>query len=169
MIGLIIIPYSFTNNIEVADAVKVNSNFSTMAAAINEVITSIEGTAGTQATLTARLAISLNDDGTLKPYAFPIGTFDTRVKRTVSANTDITNNDSLILVDTSAGDVTVTLPPTIDAFAQPTIVNIGKTGYAVIVTPDGTDLVLGGTEYQLTQAGEFVQFAREGSDWWRIK
>ena len=47
--------------------------------------------------------------------------------------------------------------------AQPTVVNIGKTGYAVTVAVDGTDLVLGGSTYVLTQAGEFVRREPDGT------
>ena len=168
-IGLILIPYNFVNNTEIADAVKVNSNFSVLAQVLNEVITDMQSAAGSQASLTDRLAISLNDDGTLKPIAFPVGTFDARAKRTVDADADILNTDGTLLVDTTAGDVTVTLPPSATAMCQPTVINIGLTGYAAIVVPDGADTIMGGDSYNLGVAGEFAQFIREGSNWWRVK
>jgi len=168
-IGAIIIPYSFTNNTEVADAVKVNSNFSVLASGFNEIIVALNPSIGSMATLNDRLNVSLNPDGTIKPEALPEGTYDIRTRRTVTAATTILVTDSLVKVDTTAGNIVVTLPASSAAPVMPTIMNIGETGYSVILVGDGTDLVMGLEGYVLSQYGEFAQFDLTGTNWLRIR
>lgn len=169
MIGAIIIPYSFSNNTEVADAVKVNADFAVAAGAINELVAAYNNAQGTRPTLADRLAVSLNDDGSIKAEALPVGTYDVRTKRTVSSNATILNSDSVIKVDTTAGNVTVTMPPSASATVMPTIINIGLTGYSVIIMPDTTDTIQGIDQYVLSLGGEFAQFDITGTNWWRIR
>lgn len=168
-IGIVIIPYSFTNNTEVADAVKVNSNFTVLAGVTNEIIAALVPANGSQASLDDRLNMSLNPDGTIKPEALPVGTYDVRSKRIVDADADILNSDSLIKVDTTGGDITLTFPPHASATVMPLIQNIGETGYSVILVGDGTDTVMGLEEYVLSQYGEFAQFDLTGTNWLRIR
>lgn len=168
-IGAVIVPYSFTNNTEVADAVKVNSNFSVVVAVLNEVIAVLDPAYGSQASLNDRLNVSLNPDGTIKPEALPVGTYDTRTRTTVDADYTILATDSLIKVDTTAGDITVTFPASSATPVMPTIMNIGETGYSVILVGDTTDTVMGLDEYVLSQYGEFVQFDLTGTNWLKIR
>lgn len=168
-IGAILIPYSFANNIEIADAVKVNSNFSVVAAVVNEIIVVLDPANGTQDSLSARLDVSLNPDGTIKAEALPVGTYDVRSKRTVSVSGPVLNSDSLVKVDTTAGDVTLTFPSHATATVMPVIMNIGQTGYSVFIVGDATDTVMGLDEYVLTQYGEYAQFDLTGTDWLRIR
>lgn len=168
-IGAILIPYSFTNNTEVADAVKVNSNFGVCAAVINELVVALNAASGSQAELANRLGVALNDDGTLKSVALPVGTYDTRTRVTVNAAYTILVTDSIIKVDTTAGDVTVTFPASSATPVMPIIINIGQTGYSVFLEGDGTDTVMGLSQYALTQYGEFAQFDLTGTDWLRIR
>lgn len=168
-IGVIIIPYSFVNNTEVADAVKVNSNFSVCAASINELITAINAAAGSRATLYERLAVSFNADGTLKAEALPVGTYDTRNRATVDGAYTILVTDSIVKVDTTAGDVVITFPANTATPVMPIIINIGQTGYSVLLKGDGADTVMGLAQYALTQYGEFAQFDLTGTDWLRIR
>lgn len=168
-IGAIIIPYTFTNNTETADAVKVNQDFSVVAAGVNEVIAELDAAQGTRPSLVDRLAVSLNDDGTLKANALPVGSYDTRSHREISEDDDILESDSILFVDTTAGNVTLQLPPSATAVVAPIIVNIGLTGYAVILVPDGTDTIMGVDSYNMGTAGEFAQFALSGTSWWRIR
>lgn len=168
-IGAILIPYSFTNNTEVADAVKVNSNFSVCYSAINELIAAINAAAGSQSALANRLGVALNDDGTLRSAALPVGTYDTRTRTTVDTDYTILVTDSIIKVDTTGGDVTVTFPASSATPVMPIVINIGQTGYSVILEGDGTDTVMGLSQYALTQYGEFAQFDLTGTDWLRIR
>jgi len=154
-IGIVIIPYSFTNNTEVADAVKVNSNFTVLAGVVNEIIAALVPANGSQASLDDRLNVSLNPDGTIKPGALPVGTYDTRTRTTVDEAYTILSTDSLVKVDTTAGDVTVTLP--------------ASSGHSVILVGNGTDTVMGLDEYVLSQYGEFAQFDLTGTNWMRIR
>ena len=168
-IGAMLIPYSFTNNTEVADAVKVNANFGILSGVTNEIIAAINPAAGTQASLENRLNVSLNPDGTIKPESLPVGTYDVRSKRIVSVSGPVLNSDSLIKVDTTAGDVTLTMPPSVSATCMPVILNIGSTGYSVLLLGNGTDTVQGIRPYVLSQYGEFAQFDLTGTDWLRIR
>lgn len=168
-IGAIIIPYSFVNNTEVADAVKVNSNFSVVAGVVNEVINAINPTIGSTASLADRLDVSINPDGTLKPTALPVGTYDTRTRVTVDAAYTILITDSIVKVDTTAGDIVVTLPSSSAAPVMPIVMNVGQTGYSVLLEGNGTDTILGMDQYVLSQYGEFAQFDLTGTDWLRIR
>lgn len=168
-IGIVIIPYSFTNNTEVADAVKVNSNFTVLAGVVNEIIAALVPANGSQASLDDRLNVSLNPDGTIKPGALPVGTYDTRTRTTVDEAYTILSTDSLIKVDTTAGDVTVTFPAGSATPVMPIIQNVGETGRSVILVGNGTDTVMGLDEYVLSQYGEFAQFDLTGTNWMRIR
>jgi len=168
-IGAIIIPYSFTNNTEVADAVKVNSNFSVVAGVTNELIVELNPAMGDMPTLADRLDVSINSNGTLKAAALPVGTYDTRTRVTVDAAYTVLVTDSIIKVDTTAGDIVVTLPASTAAPVMPLIINIGQTGYSALIEGDGTDTVLGLTQYVLSQYGEYAQFDLTGTDWLRIR
>lgn len=59
-------PYTFTNITETADATKVNADFDTIYSAVNASIDELNNADGSKASLTARMAVSINDDGTLK-------------------------------------------------------------------------------------------------------
>jgi hypothetical protein len=168
MIGNILKPWSFTNNTEVANATKVNQDFDVAYAAINELITSSNDVAGTKSSLEARLAVSLNEDGTIKASALPVGTYDVRRTRIIDADDDMAADDSVILVDTTAGNVALTLLPAAETNISLTIVNIGLTGNSVIITPDGTDTIMALATYPLDVGGESVRLSPDGvSNWWR--
>lgn len=165
-IGAIVVPYTFTNTTEVADAVKVNSNFSVVAGGVNQAITELDTAQGSRATLSDRLAVSLNPDGTLKATAIPVGTYDTRTMRSISASGTIEESDAILMVDTTAGDVTLTLPPSATATVRPKVINVGLTGYSVIIEGDSADTVMGLTSYSLGTPGECREFTLLGTNWW---
>ena len=168
MIGLIIIPYSFVNG-TIADGVKVNSNFSVVTGGINEIAGLLNDCAGSRDSLTSRLAVALNADGTLKATAIPESSYDTRTRRTVAEDDTITEADAVILADTTAGDITLTLPASASASVMPTVLNTGLTGYAVNIVPAGADTIMEQASYVLSVAGEFAQFAVDGTNWWRVR
>ncbi len=165
-IGNIIKPWAFTNNTETADATKVNVDFDVLYSAVNDLINAINAASGTKATLAERLAVSINDDGTIKGGAIPVGTYDTRTTRVVTADTVVTEGDSKLLVDTTAGAITVTLPATATAVVCPTIINTAATGYEVIITPDVTDTVMTLAEVRLN-ANESIELTPSANNWWR--
>lgn len=168
MIGTALKPWTFVNNTETADGVKVNQNFDVAFQVINELVTALNAASGSKVSLAARLAMSLNDDGTLKASAIPIGTYDARKTRTIDADSELTADDSIILVDTTDGDVTFTLLPAAETTISPTIVNIGLTGHSAIIVPGEAETIMGLAEYQLGVGGESVRLSPDGVDrWWR--
>lgn len=168
MIGTALKPWTFVNNTETADGVKVNQNFDVAFQVINELVAAINAASGSKVSLAARLAMSLNEDGTIKPSALPVGTYDSRGTRTINEDAEMTETDSIIMVDTTDGDVAFTLFPANGTYISPTIINIGLTGNKVIVTPAGGDLIMGLGTYGLTVGGESVRLSPDGVDrWWR--
>jgi hypothetical protein len=127
--------------------------------------------------LAVRLDVSLNPDGTIKASALPVGTFDARSRRvltvaSVAADPDsaqILSTDSLVIVDTTDGDVTVILPSSATAASTPTVINIGLTGYSAIVDCVGADTVMGLASYSIGTAGESHTFGLgPSSNWWVV-
>jgi hypothetical protein len=171
-IANILKPWSFTNNTETADAVKVNADLDGVYAGTNEVINSLNSASGSKDSLAARLAVSLNSDGTLKATAIPVGTYDPRTVRVINAATPmdervVTEFDSILMVDTTAGDIGVALPVTDTAVVSPTIVNTAATGYSAVITPDVTDTVMGLESVSLSVGGESIRLTPRPRNWWR--
>lgn len=160
-------PWSFTNNTETADASKVNQNFDSLFAVLNEVINAINAAAGSQDSIAARLSVSFNDDGTLKGGAIPIGTYDPRTIREVSADTAVDETDSILWVDNSAGPIVITLPEAATALVSPTIICGSSSGYAITISPNLGDTVMGLDTVELSVGGESIKITPEGSNWWR--
>lgn len=165
-IGNILKPWAFTNNTETVDAAKVNSDFDVAYAGVNDCINALNAAMGTAATLAARLGVSLNADGTIKTTALPVGSYDARTSRTIDEDDTLVAGDSVILVDTTAGDVTLTLLPAATGFPV-TIINIGATGYSAIIAPDGLETILGLTEITLSNGGEPMTVTPGTATWWR--
>ena len=59
-------PYTFVNLTETADATKVNADFDTVYSAVDDAIDAINAADGSKTSLANRLAVSMNDDGTMK-------------------------------------------------------------------------------------------------------
>lgn len=167
-IANILKPYAFVNNTETADAVKVNADFDVVYAGANQAINAINSAAGGQATLAARLAVGINDDGTFKAEAIPSGTKDFQTSRTLMVAGDALATDSILYVDTAAGDVDVQLPATTGSTLRLTVVNIGLTGYAVNILPDAGETVGLLESFVLSVGGESVELAPRLGNWWRI-
>lgn len=167
MIANIVKPYSFAN-LTTAESAKVNADFDIAIAAVNEVITALNAAGGTKSSLLARLAVALNDDGSIKASALPVGTYDPRRTRVINAAASMVTDDSIILVDTTAGDIVFTLLSAAETIISPTIVNIGLTGYKVVITPAGAETVMGLATYELTVGGESARLSPNGAaNWWR--
>ena len=165
-IANILKPWSFTNNVETADATKVNADLDVVYAGTNDCIVALNAASGSKATLADRLSVSLNDDGTIKGGAIPIGTYDTRMVRVVTADTAVTEFDSILMVDTTASNITVTLPVTSTALVSPTIVNTAATGYVVHVVADVLDTVMTLASVDLN-AAESIRLTPQPGNWWR--
>lgn len=166
-IGNIVKPWSFVNNTETADATKVNTNFDVAISAINDCINALNAAEGSRTSLTARLTISLNDDGTIKSSALPVGSYDPRRTRTVTESGSVLSDDATIFVDTTAGDINLTLLDSTMG-VKITIVNIGLTGHNAVILPLGSDLIMGLDNYALSVGGESITLAPATALWWRV-
>lgn len=160
-------PWSFTNNTETADANKVNANFDALFSVVNELIAALNAAAGSTSSLAARLSVSFNDDGTLKGGAIPIGTYDPRTVRVVTADTAVEETDSILLVDNSGGPIGITLPAVDTALVSPTIICGSNSGNAITISPNLGDTVMGLESVQLSVGGESIKITPEDGNWWR--
>lgn len=165
-ISNILKPWSFTNNTETADAVKVNADLDVAYAGVNDCISSLNAASGSKTTLADRLSVSLNADGTIKGGSLPVGTYDTRTVRVITNDTIVTELDAILMVDTTVKDITVTLPVTDTALVSPTIVNTAATGFVVHIVADVLDTVMGLASVDLN-AGESIRITPQIRKWWR--
>lgn len=168
-IANIIKPWAFTNNTETADATKVNADFDTVFSGVNEVINELATAEGSRPTLTNRLSVSMNDDGTLKASALPVGTYDTRTVRVVDDIAGaVTENDSIVMVNANTANRVLTLPLAATAVVCPVIVQLSAAGYSVVVTPHAGDTVMGLETVELAVGGESIKLAPYGTNWYRV-
>lgn len=97
--------------------------------------------------------------------------------KTVTSDTILTNEDSLVVCDTSSGNITITLPPANSWGSNKTpIITIIKTSFSNTLTiqPSGSDTlnyitngfpILG----NITAKGASVLFTNGSNAWWSIK
>lgn len=84
----------------------------------------------------------------------------------LDADAGIVVQDRFVLVDTAAGNVTVTLPPANGSLVPVTIKNIGSAGNDVIVDGDAAN-VEGAATHTLLD-GERATYISDGTDWWVV-
>lgn len=168
MIGPILKPYSFTNNVDTVDAVKVNSNYDVVYSGANDVITELNTASGTRTSLTDFLSISHNTDGSIKSGSLPDGTFDVRQVQTEDADYTVVDGNSVIMVATTAADITVTLPDASTALQRVKVVKTTADANTVIIAPSGSDTIMEGTQYVITLQGESAEIVPLGTNWWVI-
>lgn len=84
---------------------------------------------------------------------------------TLTANTTIPANGGCFAVDTTGGDVTITLPPLSTATGPVSVKNVGS-GIVTIV-PDGAEQIDAQPNLELTNPMESATLcAGSGSSWW---
>jgi hypothetical protein len=143
----VIKPYTFTNNVETADAVKVNSDFDIAYAGIN----ALNSWTSSQASY---LQTILGD----------------HVVRVITASDIVAANDNILLVDASAGDVNLTLLSGAGLISLGLVVvkTDSHMDKAVNLVAAAGDTVMGQTQISLTVPGEFIRIASYNQAWWRI-
>ncbi len=78
-----------------------------------------------------------------------------------------TPDDDFILVDTSGGNVTISLQPSAN-FSKPlTIKNIGEN--SVIIDPDGSETIDGSATLTISTEGQSIELAPDGSNWYKTE
>ena len=87
--------------------------------------------------------------------------------RHISASQDLSSSDMFVLVDASAGEVTVTLPPALGALNQVFFIKkIDASTNAVTVSCRGAETIDGVAAYTLAARYETVAVASDGTNWY---
>jgi hypothetical protein len=118
------------------------------------------------------LEIQLGTDTPFSPrLAFAAVPYAMRAKylegqtRTVSADCTLTALDDVVLADTSATGVSITLPAAADfAGSRYTLTRVAGDNNLTVL-PSGSDTINGGNSLELTQIGHSVQLVSDGSAW----
>jgi hypothetical protein len=77
--------------------------------------------------------------------------------------------DYLLLVDATAGAVTVNLPPAVDAYGALLVVKkVDASGNAVTLDADGSETIDGATTTALAAQYDKVSVACDGVTWWKV-
>lgn len=107
----------------------------------------------------AAAGIALDSVGTLPAFSV----------RTVTVNTGLTSSDYLVLVDATAGAVTVGLPPApTKEGAAVVIKKIDSSTNSVTVEGNVSDTIDGATSQDLLNQYDAVTVASDGTEWWII-
>lgn len=99
----------------------------------------------------------------------------TRAIKTVVSDYTITEDDNVILVNTSGGDVTISLPTALSVYnvsnstgQEFTVKKITTDSNTVTVMPDGAELIDGGSATLTGSLYPSVSFVSDGSNWWVV-
>jgi len=82
---------------------------------------------------------------------------------TVTGDTTLTGAEDFVLVDTSAGNITITLPRKIEGLVCEVIKP--NAAYTVTILPQAGMTILGAAGATLTAAGSSARFKLFGTDW----
>lgn len=87
--------------------------------------------------------------------------------RSVSATGDIASTDGLVLVDATAGAVTMTLPLAASVPGRVFAVKkVDASGNAVTVDGNGSETIDGATTQALSAQYDVLTVASDGTEWW---
>jgi len=91
----------------------------------------------------------------------------------ITADTTLTSSNRQVLVDASAANTTITLPPAADIFNsisnRSNMISISKidtTNTQVIINPDGAELILGEPSISLVAEHEIINLITDGNNWY---
>lgn len=86
------------------------------------------------------------------------------ISKTISVNYSILRDDSILLVDSTPGNLTLTLPPP----GLKTTVNIKKIASVnkITINPNSTELIDGDTNLILTKINSNVVLVSNGNNWY---
>ena len=89
--------------------------------------------------------------------------------RSVSVSGAIVSTDSIILADSTAGAVTISLPPATTAVSRVFVVKRVNAGANnVTVDPFGSETIDGAATYALTTQWSYVRFVSNGTAWFIV-
>jgi hypothetical protein len=89
------------------------------------------------------------------------------INKTVNYSATYTTASSYIMVDASATNIEVNLPPAAESKSF-TILKTDSSYHTVTIVPDGTDTINGETSLSLTLQYEYVTIISEGTAWYII-
>lgn len=125
----------------------------------NSVLKQIEASIDRIELALAAAGIALDSVGTLPAFSV----------RTVTADSGLTSSDYLVLVDATAGDTTVTLPPASSKEGAALVVKkTDSSTNVVIVEGSAADTVDGQVNQELLNQYDAVTVASDGTEWWII-
>lgn len=108
--------------------------------------------------------LELEDLRNLKLSDIPTRT--TRAWDSYSTSVTIGQGQDIVLVDATAGSVTVTLPPAAERFKEFTIKKIDSSVNTVVVAADGAELIDGAATQTLSSQYDALNVGSNGSAWW---
>lgn len=81
-----------------------------------------------------------------------------------------TIEDGLLLVDASAGDVTITLPVAADFRSEPPlrVKRVDASGFAVLIVPQSGETIDGAASAGLTSQYQSLSFKPSDGEWWIV-
>ena len=101
------------------------------------------------------------------PLVLP-GVFYTKLQ-TIDENTTADNNYSVYLVNTSSGNITITLPSASTCKGVVYVVKkIDENGNSVIITPEEEETIEGLSGLSLSAQYDYVIIVSDGSNWYKI-
>lgn len=88
--------------------------------------------------------------------------------RTITASETLTEDDDYLLVDTSSGAVTLTLPPVDAAIIVGQVIKIKliDATNSLTIDGDGSETIDGSTTFVMTVLNEAYEFVSDGTEWW---
>lgn len=124
-----------------------------------------------QDSVTATAAIKVGSTGNANSTMQVAGSLSMAI-RTISANTTIDATDNTVLVNTTSGALTITLPSASGISGRIyTIKKIGSGGIdkELTVTPAGSSTIDGGSSYIIYNDYTYVTLQTDGTNWYIIK
>lgn len=94
-----------------------------------------------------------------------------KTRETVATNTTIDDTHDVVFVNTTSGDITITLPAVASARKHLlTIVNAPATdnGYKVTIDGNASELIHGNTTLELLNARDTVRIVHNGTEWFIV-
>lgn len=119
----------------------------------------IENSVGDIQTALAAAGVALDGGGVLPAMGV----------RTITVSDSVNGNDTLIIADATAGDITVSLPPAATKEGLEVIVKkISSPPRIVTIQANGTEEIDGTASQTLTVQYEALHLVSDGTAWWSI-
>lgn len=88
-----------------------------------------------------------------------------REQRTITANATLVSNDSVVFIDATSGDITVTLVNASAGGKQLDLIRTDSSGNTVTIDPFSTQTISGQATRTIAVGGS-MSIISDGSNWW---